>query len=255
MLLTYQICTKPGLKTYIIFDTIRSVLLRVLNAWWYTEKERQGQESLTKIVNALTCQVGDCGPMASLYLLGILIITLTEFVVILWKSYVTEFEKLGNKMVMYNQTRLFFENVDGEFIGLSTVDDYIQAYEFEWQVLVWMDSDLYKDWSVLIRAEKISESKTWCEATSCLSVWWRRWYRFWKWFRLCRIWSSIRERENSGKYPFLQIIHFMKLIKSVFLNPKIWCPILQGDHCLDVTRVVESITVLQCNTVQHMETW
>jgi len=31
---------------------------------------------------------------------------------------------------MYNQTRYSFENVDGEFIGLSTVDDYIyRPYE------------------------------------------------------------------------------------------------------------------------------
>jgi len=42
------------------------------------------------------------------------------------------------------------------------------------------------------------------------------------------------------------VFHFMKLIKSVFLSLKIWCPILQEGHCLDVTEVIESTTVLQC---------
>jgi len=40
--------------------------------------------------------------------------------------------------------------------------------------------------------------------------------------------QASEKEKTSGKYPFLQIIHFMKLIKPVFLNPKIWCPILQG---------------------------
>jgi hypothetical protein len=45
---------------------------------------------------------------------------------------------------------------------------------------------------------------------------------------------------------FCKIIHFMRLIKSVSLSLKIWCPILREDHCLDVTEEIENTTVLQC---------
>lgn len=33
------------------------------------------------------------------------------------------------------------------------------------------------------RTEKISESKTRFEVTGCLSIQWRHWYGFWKWFK------------------------------------------------------------------------
>jgi len=86
LLLTYQTMSpKPGLKTYIIFDTIRSVLLRVLKMLVvHTKRKDKARSLLTKIVNALTDKL-EMVSMASLYLLGNPDITLTDFVVFYWK--------------------------------------------------------------------------------------------------------------------------------------------------------------------------
>jgi len=66
-------------------------LIRIPNAGWYTDKERQGQKAHNKIVNALTVQLEIGGPMASLYLLGNPDhYTNRDFVVFYWKSYVAE---------------------------------------------------------------------------------------------------------------------------------------------------------------------
>jgi len=85
--------TKPGLKTYTIFDTIRSVFDKSSEMLGGTQKkERQGQKSSNKIVNALTAKLEIGGPMASLYLLGNPDhYTNQNFVVFYWKSYVKRF--------------------------------------------------------------------------------------------------------------------------------------------------------------------
>ena len=63
--------TKPGLKTYSIFDTIRSVFDRNSELIGGTLKHCEKARSiLTKIVNALTVKIEIGGPMASLYLLN-----------------------------------------------------------------------------------------------------------------------------------------------------------------------------------------
>jgi len=60
--------TKPGLKTYIIFDTIRSVFAKSSEMLGrYTEKEDKGQEFFNKNLSTAYCQVKEIGdPMASL---------------------------------------------------------------------------------------------------------------------------------------------------------------------------------------------
>ena len=61
--------TKPGLKTYTIFDTIRSVFDKSSDMLGGTQKRKDKARSLlTKIVNALTAKLEIGGPMASLYL-------------------------------------------------------------------------------------------------------------------------------------------------------------------------------------------
>src|SRR6267378_4365561 len=134
--------TKPGLKTYIIFDTIRSVFAKSSEMLGGTQKRKDKARSLlTKIVNALTAKLEIGDPMASLYLLGNPDhYTDKNFVVFYWKSYVTEVLKAWKQDGDVQSDKvILLKNVDGEFIGLSTVDDYIyRPYElsdkslYEW---------------------------------------------------------------------------------------------------------------------------
>jgi hypothetical protein len=84
--------TKPGLKTYTIFDTIRSVFDKSSEMLGGIQKRKDKARSLlTKFVNALTAKLEIGGPMASLYLLGNPDhYTNQYFIVFYWKSYVTE---------------------------------------------------------------------------------------------------------------------------------------------------------------------
>jgi len=107
-----------------------------------TQKRKDKARSLiTKIVNALTAKLEIGGPMASLYLLGNPDhYTNQNLVVFYWKSYVAEVLK-GWKQdndVQLDQV-ILQKTQDGEYIGLSTVDDYkYRAYElndkslYEW---------------------------------------------------------------------------------------------------------------------------
>ena len=119
--------TKPGLKTYTIFDTIRSVFDRNSEMLGGTQTRKDKARSLlTKIVNALTAKLEIGGPMASLYLLGNPDhYTNHNFVVFYWKSYVAEVLKVW-KQDSDNQTDkiILQKNGDGEYIGISIVDDY-----------------------------------------------------------------------------------------------------------------------------------
>src|SRR6202044_3586583 len=134
--------TKPGLKTYTIFDTIRSVFDKSSEMLGGTQKRKDKARSLiTKIVNALTAKLEIGGPMASLYLLGNPDhYTDQNFVVFYWKSYVTEVLKAWRQdSDVQSDKVILLKNVDGEFIGLSIVDDYMyRPYElsdkslYEW---------------------------------------------------------------------------------------------------------------------------
>src|ERR1700691_1693990 len=63
--------TKPGLKTYVIFDTIHSIFDRN-SEMLSSSLDRQGKARrlMCQIVNSLTSKMEIGGPMASLYLLG-----------------------------------------------------------------------------------------------------------------------------------------------------------------------------------------
>jgi hypothetical protein len=134
--------TKPGLKTYTIFDTIRSVFDKSSELLGGTQKRKDKARSiLTKIVNALTAKLEIGAPMASLYLLGNPDhYTNQNFVVFYWKSYVTEVLKAWKQDSNAQSDKVvLLKNTDGEFIGLSTVDDYMyRPYElsdkslYEW---------------------------------------------------------------------------------------------------------------------------
>jgi len=84
------------LKTYTIFDTIKSVFDKNSEMLGGTQKRKNKARSLlTRIVNTLTAKLEIGGPMASLYLLGNPDhYTNQNVVVFYWKSYVTEVVKV-----------------------------------------------------------------------------------------------------------------------------------------------------------------
>jgi len=111
LLLTYQTMSQSLVWRLISFLIPSEVyLLRVLKCLVIHRKERQGQESFNKNCQCSYCQVGDW------WSYGILVpsreswsLHWQEFCCILLEELCHRgFESLENKMVMYNQTRLFF---------------------------------------------------------------------------------------------------------------------------------------------------
>ena len=107
-----------------------------------TQKRKDKARSLlTKIVNALTAKLEIGGPVVSLYLLDNPDhYTNKKFVVFYWKSYVTEVLKAWKEGGDVQSDKvILLRNVDGKYIGLSMVNDYIyRPYElsdkslYEW---------------------------------------------------------------------------------------------------------------------------
>jgi len=93
---TSDYITKPGLKTYTIFDTIRSVFGKNSEMIGGSMQRKDKARCLmTKIVNALTAKLEIGGPMASMYLLGNPDhYTNYKFCVVYWKNYVREVQVL-----------------------------------------------------------------------------------------------------------------------------------------------------------------
>jgi hypothetical protein len=150
--------TKPGLKTYTIFDTIRSVFDRSPEMLGGTQKRKDKARSLiTKIVNALTAKLEIGGPMASLYLLGNPDhYTNHNFVVFYWKNYVSEVLKGWKQDSDVQPDKVIIQKTEeGEYIGLSAVDDYkYRPYELN-------DKTLY-EWiqiSDRIKRTKVEQKK------------------------------------------------------------------------------------------------
>src|SRR6202050_523170 len=148
--------TKSGLKTYTIFDTIRSVFDKSCEMLGGTQKRKDKARSLlAKIVNALTAKLEIGGPMASLYLLGNPDhYTNQNFVVFYWKSYVTEVLKAWKQdSDLQSDKVILLKNVDGEYIGLSIVDDYkYRPYELS-------DKSLYEWVQIYERLKRTKEEQ------------------------------------------------------------------------------------------------
>ena len=92
--------------------------------------------------------------MASLYLLGNPDhYTNHNFVVFYWKSYVTEVLKAWNQSSdVLSDKVILLKNDDGEFVGLSTVDDYIyRPYELS-------DKSLY-EWIQIYKRSKHTKAE------------------------------------------------------------------------------------------------
>jgi hypothetical protein len=134
--------TKPGLKTYSIFDTIRCIFNRnseLING--SSDRKSSAHLLMTRIVNALTAKLEMESPMASMYLLGNLDhYTGHKFVNFYWRNYVTEAksvwelpkeDELPAKVVLNKNL--------GKFVGLSNVQDYIH------RPIIYANLSLY-DW-------------------------------------------------------------------------------------------------------------
>jgi len=126
--------TKPSLKTYIIFDVIRSVFDRnsEMIGGDLTRREKT-RKIITQVVNSLTSKMEIGGPMASLYLLGNPDhYTGHKFVPFYWRGYVNEVLCAWEDEEVKNDTpdlggpeKVVVNKNQGRIIGLSKVSDYV----------------------------------------------------------------------------------------------------------------------------------
>ena len=217
--------SKPGLKTYTIFDTITSVFTKSSEMLGGTHKRKDKARSLlTKIVNALTAKLEIGGPMASLYLLGNPDhYTNHTFVVFYWKSYVTEVLKAWKQNSDVQSDKVIvLKNDNGEFVGSSTVDDYIyRPYElsdkslYEW-IQIYKRSKCTKAEQTKFQSQKHEDLKslTVFQADEDVDM------DFESESDYVESDQAPGKEQTQRKYAFLQIIHFLKLIKSLFPSPK-----------------------------------
>jgi hypothetical protein len=243
--------TKPGLKTYTIFDTIRSVFDRNSEMLGGTQARKDKARSLlTKIVNALTAKLEIGGPMASLYLLGNPDhYTNQNFVVFYWKSYVAEVLKAWKQDNDVQTDKVIIQkNEDGEYIGISIVDDYKYRPNelnnkslYEWiQISKRLkrtkaeqkkfQSQKQKDIKPIVVSQSDEEIEIDFESDSD--------YQDTE--------EASDDKKFKGNIHFCRITHFMRPIKSVSPSPAILYLILQVDPCLDVIEEIESTIAPQC---------
>ena len=149
--------TKPGLKTYTVFDVIRSIFDR--NSEMLSgslERKEKARRLITQIVNSLTSKMEIGGLMASLYLLGNPDhYTNMTFVTVYWKSYVREVlsswrseEDLENQM----PEKVAVLKSNSRYVGFSAVHDYMYRPE------VFADVTLY-EWVQMARRCKIMKKR------------------------------------------------------------------------------------------------
>jgi len=151
--------TKPGLKTYSIFETIRSVFTRnseMLGGSMH--RKEKARRLVTQIINALTAKMEIGAPMACLYLLGNPDhYTSHKFVPVYWKSYVREATnawKLPEDMDIDGVVeKLVLTKSKGEYVGYTAVHDYIYRPE------VHSDKTLYEWVQMSKRVRKSSKTK------------------------------------------------------------------------------------------------
>src|SRR5436190_11284813 len=123
--------TKPGLKTYSIFEVIRGVFDKnsIMLGGTLKRKEK-ARQLMIQIVNSLTSKMEIGGPMASLYLLGNPDhYTSHKFVTVYWKVYVQEVMKVwrssDDMQVDKTEEKILLQKNMGRFVGISAVHDYV----------------------------------------------------------------------------------------------------------------------------------
>ena len=137
--------TKPGLKTYAIFEAIKSVFDRNTEMLGgQSETKDKARKILTQTINLLTAKMEIGGPMASLYLLGNPDHYAShDFKPVYWKSYVREvlssWRSAEDLETTIPEKVVLQKGQSGEFVGYSSVHDYMyrpKKYEnktlYEW---------------------------------------------------------------------------------------------------------------------------
>jgi len=136
--------TKPGLKTYSIFEAIRGVFTKNSEMLGGNlERKEKARKLVIQMVNSLTSKMEIGGPMACLYLLGNPDhYPSHKFTVVYWKNYVGEVLsswRSDNDMQDIVPEKLVLQKSKGKYVGFTAVHDYIyrpQAFEnkslYEW---------------------------------------------------------------------------------------------------------------------------
>ena len=136
--------TKPGLKTYSIFEAIKGVFTKNSEMLGGNlERKEKARKLVIQMVNSLTSKMEIGGPMACLYLLGNPDhYTSHKFTVVYWKNYVGEVLsswRSENDMQDIAPEKLVLQKSNGKYVGFTAVHDYIyrpQVFEnkslYEW---------------------------------------------------------------------------------------------------------------------------
>ncbi|KIY62694.1 hypothetical protein CYLTODRAFT_361083, partial [Cylindrobasidium torrendii FP15055 ss-10] len=119
---------KPSLKTYVIFEAVRSVFSRsheLLNS--SSTNEEKVRKLITRIVNVITVRMELESPMICSYLLGLPDhYTNARFVNFYWTSYVAHIRRECNeKFTGYQEEKVQLRKTKDSIVGISRVDDYI----------------------------------------------------------------------------------------------------------------------------------
>ena len=127
--------TKQSLKTYSIFDVIKSVFDRNSEMLSGDMKRKEKVRKIfTQVVNSLTSKLEIGSPMASLYVLGNPDhYTDHKFIPFYWRAYVKEVKNSWPEEVNSSDLsdkcdiseKLVMNKNNGQIIGLSKVNDYI----------------------------------------------------------------------------------------------------------------------------------
>src|SRR6202020_259932 len=123
--------TKPGLKTYSIFDSIKSVFTKNTEMLGGTMKQKEKARPLiTQIINSLTSKMEIGSPMASLYLLNNPDhYTSHKFITVYWKGYVREamnaFQCIKDQDEDITKEKVVLQKSQNGYVGLTSVYDYI----------------------------------------------------------------------------------------------------------------------------------
>ena len=147
--------TKPGLKTYTIFHTIRSVFDRNTEMLGSSMRSKdKARKFVTQITNTLTAKSEIGGPMAALYLLGNPDhYTSHRFIPLYWKNYVRQvlsaWTSDKENEIEVDSEKVMLWNLDGKVIGRSTVHDYI------YRPACYEDVNLY-EWLQCVKRVRIS---------------------------------------------------------------------------------------------------
>lgn len=124
--------TKPSLKTYAVFDTVRSVFDKNSDIIGGSpDRKETTRRVLTQIVNSLTAKMEIGAPMAAMYLLNNPDhYTDHKFRTFYWRSYVFEARKpwAAEDLGLDDQRcheKLMINKRQGKIVGLTPVQDYI----------------------------------------------------------------------------------------------------------------------------------